>query len=186
MVLARQALMAKVKPVRAVKVADEDLDPKIRAVLDEMRASLGGFGWTVHAERRGNNLSFEFTNPLSSMAFGIGFQSDLTPAELRRYLAEQMKDEPEFAQTQLVDPPRRKRRVLGRFRYAAMWYGWSDRVFQEVTDTLVGFRILSKEEAAWLNAVGPGAVTEDIKSKLAKHRKAERRRAKSAGARKLR
>src|SRR4030081_2823802 len=126
--------MAYAKPNREVKVADEDLDPQIREVLDEMRASLGGFGWTVDAERRGSNLSFEFTNPLSSTASGIGFQSDLTSAELRRFMAERMNEDPEFARTQSVDPPRRRRRVLGRLRYAAVWYGWSDRVFQEVID----------------------------------------------------
>jgi hypothetical protein len=178
--------MAKLKPVRAVKVSDEDLDPQIREVLDEIRASLGRYGWTVHAERRGNNLSFEFSNPLSSMASGIGFQSDLTPAELRRHLAEQIDGEPEFARTQVAGPPRRKRPLLGGLRHAATWYGWSDRVFQEVTDTLVGFRILSKEEGVWLKATGPGALTDDIKTKLAKHRKAERRREKSARARKAR
>jgi hypothetical protein len=178
--------LTKVKGVRAVRVADEDLDPQIREVLDEMRASLGGFGWTVHAERRGNDLSFEFTNPLSSMASGIGFESNLTPTDLRRYLAERINEEPEFARTQVVDPPRRKRPLLGGLRYAAIWYGWPDRVFQEIADTLVGFRILSKEEGVWLKAIGPGALTEDLKSKLAKHRKAERRREKSARARRAR
>jgi hypothetical protein len=59
-------------------------------------------------------------------------------------------------------------------------------VFQEVTDTLVGFRILSKEEGVWLKASGPGALTEDLKSKLAKHRKAERRRENSGRTRKAR
>jgi hypothetical protein len=178
--------MAKSKPNRGAKAADEDLDPQVREVLDEMRASLGGFGWTVHIERRGSNLSFEFTNPLSSTASSIGFQSDLTLNELRHFLAERMNEDPEFARTQSVEPPRRKRRVLGRLRYAAVWYGWSDRVFQEVTDTLLGFGALSEEEGTWLKTIGPGAVAEDLKSKLAKHRKAERRRQNSARARKPR
>src|SRR5260221_6529879 len=101
-------------------------------------------------------------------------------------MAERMNEDPEFARTQSVDQPRRKRWVLGRLRYAAVWYGWSDRVFQEVTDTLLGFGALSKEEGRWLKTIGPGAITEDLKSKLAKHRKAERRRENSARARKPR
>jgi hypothetical protein len=168
------------------KVADDDLDPGIREALDEMRTALGAHGWAVHAERGGEHMSFEFTNPLSTMATGMVFQSDLDPAELRGRLAELMRDEPEFAQTQLIDPPRRKRPLLGGLRYAATWYGWSDRVFQEIIETLVGFRILSKEEGTWLTAIGPGALSEDLRGKFAKHRTAERRRARAARARKPR
>lgn len=178
--------MSEPRSVRGVKVADDDLDPGIREVLEETRAAFGPYGWTVHAERHGNTLSFEFSNPLSTMASGIHFDSHRSPIEVRKELDEHMSSEPEFAQTRLVEPPRRKRRLLGGLRYAANWYGWSDRVFEEVTDTLLGYRILSKEEAAWLKAIGPGALSEQVRSGLAKHRKAERRRRTVADAPKAR
>ncbi|MEA2644617.1 MAG: hypothetical protein QOG08_1643 [Chloroflexota bacterium] len=178
--------MSEVKSVRRVKVADDDLDLGIREVLEEMRAALGPYGWMVHAERRGDNFSFEFRNPLSTMASGIHFDSHRSPAELRKQLDDHVSSEPEYAQTRLVDPPRRKRQLLGGLRYAANWYGWSDRVFQEIIDTLVGHRVLSKEEGTWLTAVGPGALSDDVRSGLAKHRKAERRRRTAANARKAR
>lgn len=176
--------MSEPKSVRGVKVADEDLDPAIREVLEDMRDAFGPYGWMVHAERRGDNFSFEFSNPLSTMASGIHFDSHRSAIEVRKQLDEHMSSEPEFAQTRLVDPPRRKRHLLGGLRYAANWYGWKDSVFQEMIDTLVGLRVLSREEGTCLTAVGPGALSDDVRSGLAKHRKAERRRRTAANTRK--
>jgi hypothetical protein len=173
-------LVSKAKAVKSRKVADADLDAGIRRVLDEMRAAFEPDGWTVHVERTGKeNLCFEFRNPLSPIATGMVFKSDLTPAELRQRLDEHVKDEPEFAHLKRFDPPRRKRQLLSGVRWAATWYGWSDRVFEEVLDSLLGFRVLSKEEWTWLMKVGPTVLSERVKGEFIRRRPSMRRRAKA-------
>jgi hypothetical protein len=68
--------MSGLTPVRPIKLADEDLDPEIRGVLEEFRARLAPYGWIVRAEKVGENLSFQFDNPLSGMSTGISFRPD--------------------------------------------------------------------------------------------------------------
>jgi hypothetical protein len=172
--------VSKHKAIKSRKVADDDLEPGIRRVLDEIRAAFEPDGWKVHVERPASqNLSFEFRNPLSPIATGMVFKSDLPPAELRQRLDEHVQEEPEFAHMKRFDPPRRKRELLSSVRWAATWYGWSDRVFEEVLDSLLGLRVLSREEWTWLMKVGPTVLSERVKRNLTRRRQSMRRRAKA-------
>jgi hypothetical protein len=166
-------------PARPIELADEDLDPEIRGVLEEFRDNLAPYGWTVRAEKVGEDLSFQFDNPLSGMSTGMHFQPNRTPAEIRQQLEDSMLEDPEFARTQLAVPPRRRRALIGALRYAATWYGWPHRVFEEVIEVLFQFHAISKGEWEWMKAVGPQALPDKVERGLRKHQRAERRREKS-------
>lgn len=166
-------------PVRPIKLADEDLDPEIRGVLEEFRDRLAPYGWIVRAEKVGEDLSFQFDNPLSGMSTGIGFQPRRPIAQIRQQLQDGVLEDPEFARTQLAVPPHRRRHLIGALRYAATWYGWPNKVFEEVIETLFHFHAISKGEWEWMKAVGPLALPDKIEHGLRKHQRAERRRKKS-------
>lgn len=160
----------KLKAVKAVKISDNLLDLPIRQVLDEARTAFEPYGWTIHAEKIGTHLSFEFNNPLSPVETGFVFESGLTPAEIKEQLKEHTAD-PEFARVNSAPPPRRRRRVLGQLRWSATWYDWSNEVFLQVVEFLRGSRTISAEEGDWLEAVGPYVLREDMKRDLQNHRK---------------
>src|SRR6202035_5412527 len=166
-------------PVRPIKLADQDVDPGIRGLLEEHRASLGPYGWQIHAEKVGDHLNIQFENPLSGTSSGIGFHPGQSLAQIRQQLEDGVQGDPEFARTQLAIPPRRQRRFVGALRYAASLYGWPNRVFLEVIEVLFHFRAISKGEWEWMKAVGPQAWPEHIERDVRKHQKAERRRKKA-------
>jgi hypothetical protein len=165
--------------VRPINLADEDLDPAIRRLIEDFRATLGPYGWIVHAEKVGEDLSFQFDNPLSGMSTGTHFQPNRTPAEIRQQLEGSMLEDPEFARTQLAVPPRRRRALIGALRYAATWHGWPNKVFEEVIEVLFHFHAISKGEWEWMKAVGPQALPDKVERGLRKHQRAEQRRKKS-------
>jgi len=175
----RRPRMTGLKPVRPIKLADDELDPGIRGLLEEHRASLGPYGWTIHAEKIGNHMSFQFDNPMSGTSSGMGFEPWRPLAQIREQLEDSVQSDPEFARTQLAVPPRRQRRYIGALRYAATLYGWPNGVFLEVIEFLFHFRSISKAEWEWMKAVGPQAWPERIERDLRKHQRAERRRKKS-------
>jgi len=78
--------MTGLKPVRPIKLADDELDPGIRGLLEEHRASLGPYGWTIHAEKIGDHMSFQFDNPMSGTSSGMGFEPWRPLAEICRNL----------------------------------------------------------------------------------------------------
>lgn len=82
----RRHISTGLTPARPIKLADEDLDPDIRGVLDEFRDKLAPYGWIVSAEKVAENLSFQFDNPLSGMSAGIGFEPGRPLAEIRQQL----------------------------------------------------------------------------------------------------
>ena len=171
--------MTGLTPVRAIDLADEDLDPGIRELLDEHRASLGPYGWKVHAYRIGESLGFQFENPMSGLSSGTQFEPRRALEEIRQYLEDSVQGNPEFARTQLAIPPRRQRRIIGALRYAAALYGWPNRIFLEVIELLFHFRTISKGEWEWMKAVGPQAWPERVERDVRKRQKAERRRKRS-------
>jgi hypothetical protein len=160
------------KTVKGVRLADEDLSETIRGLLTEVRNELGPYGWSVHAEQRGKQLSFEFRNPLSPVSSGLIFDPQRSISDIRDELIENLAEEPEFAHTKLAMPPRRKRDLIGGIRWAATSYGWSRRVYDEVIDTLRTFSVLSEDEWHWLKTVGPDVLRPDLKRKWRKHMKA--------------
>jgi hypothetical protein len=166
-------------PVRPVKLADEDLDPGIRGVLEGSRAKLGPHGWKIHAEKVGESVNFQFENPLSGLSAGRQFDPKRPLTEIKQEIDESVQGDPEFARTQLAVAPSRQRRLIGALRYAATWYGWSNRVFEEVIEVLFHTRAISKAEWEWMKAVGPQAWPEHIERDFRKHQTAERRRKKS-------
>lgn len=166
-------------PVKAIDLADEDLNPGIRGLLDEYRARLGPYGWTVHAYEIGENLGFQFENPLSGLSSGMQFEPRRALDQIRQQLEDSVQGDPEFARTQLAIPPRRRRRFIGALRYAATLYGWPNRVFLEVIEVLFHFRAISKGEWEWMKVVGPQAWPEKIERDIRKHQSAERRRKKA-------
>lgn len=141
------------KGAKGTRVADDSLSVGIQELLTEVRSELGSFGWTIHVERRGKRLTFEFRNPLSPLWTGWTFDEDRPLSELREELTEQLTD-PELVRTKSASPPRRKRELIGGLRWAATSYGWSDSVFREVIDTLRRFRVLAGDESGWLKTVG--------------------------------
>jgi hypothetical protein len=166
-------------PVRPITLADEDLDPGIRGLLEDYRARLGPHGWKVHVEKVGDYLSFQFDNPLSAISKGMQFERRRSLAQIKHQLDEGIHEDPEFARTQLAVAPRRQRRLIGALRYAATLYGWPNKVFEEVIEVLFHFRSISKAEWEWMKAVGPQAWPERIELDVRKHQRAERRRKKS-------
>lgn len=90
------------------------------------------------------------------ISFGIG------PGEhhdkLRSRMHDFMSQEDEFLATRAAMPPRRKRRLLGAIRGGAGSYGWADPVYRQVTNLLYETHVLSREELAWLQTVGPAGV----------------------------
>src|SRR5437867_8402727 len=122
--------MSTSKPVKAIRVADEDLSPSIRRLLIDVRNDVEPSGWSVHVEQSGKWLSFEFRNPLSPVATGMVFDPSRPILDIKGELTEHLAAEPEFAHTKLATPPRRKRELLGGLRWAATSYGWSTKVFQ--------------------------------------------------------
>jgi hypothetical protein len=168
--------MSAPKPARGVRLADENLSTHIRGLLTKVRNDLGPYGWSVYVDQRGKQLSFEFRNPLSPVSTGMVFDPSRSIADIRKELAEHLNGEPEFAHTKLATPPRRKRNLIGGIRWAATSYGWSQKVFQEVIDTLRGFKVLSEDEWQWLKTVGPDVLQEDLKREWQKHVKAHERR----------
>jgi hypothetical protein len=171
--------MTGLTPVRAIKLADEDLDPGIRGLLEEHRASLGPYGWQVHAEKVGDNLNIQFENPLSGTSSGMGFDPRRPLAQIRQQLEDGVQSDPEFARTQLAIPPSRQRRFIGALRYAATLYGWPNKVFLEVIEVLFHFHVVSKGEWEWMKAVGPQAWPEHIERFVRNRQRNERRRKKS-------
>jgi hypothetical protein len=166
-------------PVRPINLADGDLDPAIRRLIQDLRAKLGPYGWILHAKKVGQDLSFQFDNPLSGMSTGMHFQPNRPPAEIRQQLEDSMLEDPEFARTQLAVPPRRRRALIGALRYAATWYGWPRRVFEEVIEVLFHFHAISKGEWEWMKSVGPQAWSEQVERGVRKRQRAERRIKKS-------
>lgn len=171
--------MTGLTPVRPITLADEELDPGIRGLLEEHRANLAPYGWKVHAYKVGENLGFQFDNPLSGLSAGMQFEPRRPIAQIRQQLEDSIQGDPEFARTQLAVPPRRQRRMIGALRYAATWYAWPNRVFEEVIEVLFHFHAISKGEWEWMKAVGPQAWPERIERDVRKHQRAERRRKKS-------
>ena len=161
--------MNRPKGVRGKRVADESLTPGVRDLLTELRGDLGRYGWTIHSEQRGSQLSFELQNPLSPVESGWIFDPERPTSELRTELMEHLKTESEFARTRTATPPRRRRRLLGGIRWAATSYGWPDPVFHQVIDTLRHFRVLASDEWEWLNAVGPRVLKPDLERKWQEH-----------------
>ncbi len=170
--------MAGLTPVRPIRVANEDLDPGIRGLLEDFRARLGPHGWKVHVESIGDRLSFQFDNPLSGTSSGMQFERLRPLAEIKQQLEDGLQEDPEFARTQLAVAPLRQRRLIGALRYSATWYGWSHQVFDEVIEVLFHMRSLSKAEWEWMKAVGPQAWPERIERDFRKHQRNERRRRK--------
>ncbi len=165
------------KAVRGVRLADEDLSAGIRGLLTVVRKEFGPYGWSVYVEQRGRQLSFEFRNPLSPVSTGMMFDPRRSITDIRDELTKHISEEPEFAHTKLAKPPRRKRDVMGGIRWAATSYGWSQKVFQEVIDTLRGFKVLSEDEWQWLKTVGPDVLREDLKREWQRRLKAHKRHA---------
>ena len=151
------------KAVKGIRVADEDLRAGIRGLLTYVRNDLGPFGWSVHVERFGKQLSFEFRNPLSPVSTGMMFDPGRRLSDIKQELTVHLSEEPEFAHTKMAAPPRRKRELAGGIRWAATSYGWSRKVFREVIDTLRTFRVLSDDEWEWLKTVGPDVLRDDLK-----------------------
>ena len=164
------------KAVMGIRLADEDLTASIRRLLTGVRNEFGPYGWSVYVEQRGKQLSFEFRNPLSPVSTGMMFDPRLSISQVRDQPAEHVSAEPEFAHTKLAKPPRRKRHLIGGIRWAATSYGWSRKVFQEVIDTLQGFKVISADEWEWLKTVGPDVLREDLKSEWQRRLKAHERR----------
>src|SRR5258708_6750222 len=94
------------KPAEANRVADEDLSPGIRGLLMNLRIDLEPYGWSVHAERSGKHVSFEFRNPLSPLWSGCVFDPTRPISEIRNDLAVHVGEQPEFARTRLAVGPR--------------------------------------------------------------------------------
>jgi hypothetical protein len=162
--------MTKAKKARKpTRVADAKLSPVVRRLLAGVRKDVEPHGWSVHVEKSGTNLFFEFRNPLSPVWTGIGFDPDQPIAELRADIEYHMSAEPEFERTKKARPPARRRRVLGGLRWAATSYGWSDKVFKEVIDTLHHFRLLADDEVRWLKTIGPQVLSKDLERKWRKH-----------------
>lgn len=159
----------KPRGVKGTRVPDDSLPMGIQDLLAEARGDLGSFGWTIHVERRGKALTFEFRNPLSPVWSGWNFDEDRPVAQLEEDLRGHLNAEPEFLRTKAGTPPRRKRRLVGGLRWAATSYGWSDKVFREVIDTLRYFRTLARDEWEWLNAVGPHVLEADLERKWQDH-----------------
>jgi hypothetical protein len=155
--------MSAPKPIKGVRVADDDLSEAIRALLMYLRNDLEPYGWSIHAEQFGKQLSFEFRNPLSPVSTGLMFDPSRSISDIRDELTERLSEEPEFAHTKKATPPRRKRDLIGGIRWAATSYGWSRRVFQEVIDTLRTLSVLSEDEWQWLKTVGPDVLRADLK-----------------------
>jgi hypothetical protein len=126
-------------------------------------------------EQSGRQLSFEFRNPLSPVSNGMMFERSRSISDIKRQLAEGIREEPEFARTKMATPPRRKRQLIGGIRWAATSYGWSRKVFREVIDTLRALSVLSEDEWQWLKTVGPDVLREDIKREWQRRMKAYER-----------
>jgi len=170
---------ARNKGARAVKVADEDLNPELLGLLRGVRDELEPYGWSVHIEKSGRHMSVEFRNPLSPVSTGMVFDPSQPVSEVKQELAVHVSDEPEFAHTKLALAPRRKRQLIGGIRWAATSYGWSRKVFLEVIDTLRVFSALSEDEWQWLKTVGPDVLRDDLKREWRQHMKADERRRKA-------
>jgi hypothetical protein len=145
-------------------VSDDSLRPSIRRLLTKVRSELDPYGWRIHVERRGKQLSFEFRNPLSPIATGWIFDPDRPALQLGQELTEQLNAESEFARTKTASAPHRRRQLIGGIRWAAASYGWPDNVFREVVDTLRHYRVLANDEWEWLIAVGPQVLEPDLES----------------------
>ena len=169
--------MNTLKRASAVRVVDEDLNPGIRRLLFGVRKELEPFGWRVHIERSGKQLSFEFRNPLSPVSTGMLFDPGRPLKDINEELIQHVSAEAEFARTKMARPPRRQRELIGGIRWAATSYGWSRKVFREVIDTLRHFRVLSNDEWEWLNTVGPDVLSKELEREWRKRvRLSERRR----------
>jgi len=172
------------QPRKPTRVSDEDLSPEIRRLLGGIRKDVEPAGWSVQVEKRGEDLSFVFTNPLSPVHTGWHFDPRRPKSELKKELDEHIAAEPEFANTKKATPPHKKRRLLGGIRWAATSYGWSARVFEELIETLHHFRVLSNDEWSWLRTVGPDVLPREIDREWRKRvrmAKQHERRAKRPG-----
>jgi hypothetical protein len=157
------------KAQKATRVSDAKLSPAVRRFLTIVRKEVEPDGWSVHVEKAGKNLSLEFRNPLSPVWTGISFDPDQPLAAMRADIEYHMSAEPEFARMKKAPPPARRRRVIGGLRWAATSYGWSDRVFRQVIDTLHHFRLLADDEVSWLKTIGPQVLSKDLERKWRKH-----------------
>jgi len=164
------------QPRKPTRVSDEDLSPEIRRLLGGIRKDVEPAGWSVQVEKRGEDLSFVFTNPLSPVHTGWHFDPRRPKSELKKELDEHIAAEPEFANTKKATPPHNKRRLLGGIRWAATSYGWSARVFEELIETLHHFRVLSNDEWSWLRTVGPDVLPREIEREWRKRVRMARQR----------
>jgi hypothetical protein len=136
----------------------ESLTPEIREIVEEVRQTEGGRGWTVIAVHGPGGLRLQFANPLSPAFLGLGLGHDPDPSDARGRLVRYLDVQPEFVALRGARPPRGKRGLLGALRGGAGSYGWSSQTFREVTDLLYEARVITREEADWLQAVGPAAM----------------------------
>jgi hypothetical protein len=136
----------------------ESPTPEIREIVEEVRQTLGERGWTVTAVLGPGGLRLEFANPLSPALLTLGLGPDPVPSDVRERLLTYIDVQPEFVALRGARPPRGKRGLMGALRGGAGSYGWSSQTFREVTDLLYEARVITREEADWLQAVGPAAM----------------------------
>ena len=136
----------------------ESLTPEMRGILDEIRQLVHLHGWTIRVVHSGAGLRLEFVSPLSPVLIGFGLGSNPVPDVVRKEVLEYIDVQPEFVAVRKARPPRGKRKLLGALRGGAGSYGWSPQVFREVTDLLYEARVITRQEADWLQMVGPAAL----------------------------
>jgi hypothetical protein len=158
-------------------VNDTRLEPPVREVLDELRGVYEPGGWTVTASHIGPFLEFTFTNPLSPVKSTVQFDADISATDLRRRVSDDISNAPEFLRLQSVEPPKRRRRLLGGLRWAAAIYEWPDDVFEEIIDTLRGLRVLSVDEHKWLKTIGFDVLPTNGRDELLERIRRERHKA---------
>jgi len=143
----------------------EGLAPEIGKVIEQFREDVHARGWTVSAVLgTGGRLRLEFANPLSPTLLGLGLGDHPVPSDVSERVARYIDVEPEFVALSRARPPRGKRKLLGALRGGAGSYGWSSKTFREVTDLLYETRVITREEADWLQTVGPAAMHGTAKS----------------------